>query len=190
MLILSLVLSPLLFAETRKESRRIEEEKRKSLTHTEIPMAGGKTQEPQSTGTKQLSYFDKLISKKIASIYDGCIAVSILTGIDKKYKDIDSQINFLKQNGILPEEIAVKTKGNQPLNKGLTAYMFCKALNLKGGLLSRIFGLNERYAVKEMVFQDMMNYATANDLISGRELVLIMISAADYLTKNAKDIPQ
>ena len=71
----------------------------------------------------------------------------------------------------------------------LAAYMFYKALGIKGGLCLRLFGVNERYAVKELGFQGIMPSGNVNDIVSGEELVSAFTQATNYITKKKKGIP-
>ncbi len=71
----------------------------------------------------------------------------------------------------------------RPLRRGPTAYMFCKALKVKGGAILSLFGVSERYAVQELAFQGIMSAGNVNDIIAGDELALATMQAADYLAK-------
>ena len=72
---------------------------------------------------------------------------------------------------------------NEPLRKGLAAYMFCKALGIKGGLAARVFGMNERYAMKELIFEEMMYPGDARDIVRGKELIVMVTRSAEYLAQ-------
>jgi hypothetical protein len=64
--------------------------------------------------------------------------------------------------------------------------MFCKALKIKGGILLTLFGVNQRYALKELVHQRVMSSGNVKDVVSGEELVLILTRAGIYMAKKQK----
>jgi hypothetical protein len=102
--------------------------------------------------------------------------------------EFSSQVASLKQRNIIPSKITAELSPNQPLSKGLAAYMFCQALNIKGGLLLRLFGMNQRYALKELVFQRIMSPGRVKDTVSGKELIVIFTRAIEYMTKDTDNI--
>lgn len=59
--------------------------------------------------------------------------------------------------------------------------MLCKALKLKGGIKARIFGLNEAFAMEELIHQGLMRQGHRHDLVTGQELVVIMTRAAEHM---------
>ena len=104
-------------------------------------------------------------------------------GVENKYIDLNSQIAFLKENRFLPKKIAQDFKPTEPLRKGLAAYIFYKALGLKGGIIIRVFGSTQRYALKELAYQGIMPSGNVNDIVSGDELISTLTRAANYLSE-------
>lgn len=168
-------------AQTTEEKRRIDEEKRQSLRFS-APSSG---QRPQADyplrSPVNLDYFSELISRETAFNSDACRALVVLMGLQQQYKDFQSQVVFLERNNIIPKRLGADFSPDQPLCKGMVAYMFARALNIKGGLWIRLFGLSQRYAVKELVFEGIMISGNMKELISGKELVLILVQAAEYM---------
>jgi hypothetical protein len=167
-------------AQTR---RRIEEEKRESLepTQTYAPEEPRAVEPPSQPD--RLRYFEVLIEREVALGADACRVLSLLLDIEDSHPDLESQISFLKQKGIIPARLAQDFDPERPLAKGLCAYMFCKTLKIKGGVILRIFGLNQRYALRELIYQEIMYPGYAREIISGKELILIVTQAADYLSE-------
>ena len=180
----SLVILPsLLIAQTREENRRIEEEKRENLRPSEgrIPKEKKATSPPLDP--IDIIYFVELMPRKIAFRYDACKALVILKGVENQFIDLGSQIAFLRKNSILPKRFESEFDPTKPLRKGLTAYMFCKALEIKGGIFLRLLGMSERYALKELVHQGMMSSGNVKDIVGGEELVSILTQAGNYMAK-------
>ena len=168
-------------AEKPEDKRRIEEEKRRSLRSTEVEVLQEKPQVSASDASIDFSYFKELLSRRVTFGYDACRVLVVLLGVEQQYRDIDSQISFLKQRNIIPENIAKEFNPNEPLCKGLAAYMFCQALEIKGGIWMRIFGVTQRYALKELVYEGIILPGTVNDIVSGKELILMLTNSAEYL---------
>ena len=175
--------SSLLMAQTSEEERRIEEEKRQSLRSTEESIFEKREPGFRPTDSTELGYFRELLSRRVIFHYDACRALVILMGVENQYKDLNSQIAFLKEKNIIPRKTASEFDPNEPLRKGLAAYMFCRALEIKGGLWLRLFDKSQRYALKELVFEGIMSPGNVNDIVSGKELILIFTTAANYKAK-------
>jgi hypothetical protein len=105
----------------------------------------------------------------------------LLMGVENQYIDLNSQIIFLKEKNLLPPEVASDFKPNEPLRKGLFAYMLYRALDMKGGIILSLFGTRERYALKELVYQGILSSGNVKDIMSGDELVTSTMRAADFI---------
>ncbi len=183
-LVAFIIFPSLLMAQTPEQARRIEEQKRETLRPTEGQTSKEKKKAPQPLDPIDLIYFAELMLKKVAYRYDVCKALVILMGVEDRFIDLGSQITFLKNENILPEKFEKKEfDPTKPLRKGLTAYMFCKALKIKGGILLRLFGVNQRYSLQELVHQGVMSSGNVKDVVSGEELVLILTRAGNYMAK-------
>lgn len=187
LLCLCLILLPsLLMSETQGEKRRVEEEKRESLQPSEIQIVRKKENIRPQISLLDIDYFTELLPKQVTFGYDACKALVILMGVEDEYLDLDTQITFLKERKLLPKRYQTKFNPMQPLRKGLAAYMFCKALNIKGGITLRLFGMSQRYAIKELTFEGIMPSGNVNDIVSGAELVSALIQSVDYMAKRQK----
>ena len=67
--------------------------------------------------------------------------------------------------------------------KILCTYMFSKAFDIKRGVILSLFGMSERYALKELVYQGMMSPGNVKDIVSGEELISILTQTGDYRAK-------
>ncbi len=186
-LVAFIIFPSLLLAQTPEQARRIEEQKRENLRPTEGQTSKVKKKTPPPLDPIDLVYFAELMLKKITYRYDISKAIVILMGVENQFIDLGSQITFLKNENILPKKFDKKEFDvTKPLRKGLTAYMFCKALKIKGGILLTLFGVNQRYALKELVHQGVMSSGNVKDVVSGEELVLILTRAGIYMAKKQK----
>lgn len=169
------------WAQSLEDRRRVEEEKRMDLSSSEfyLPEAGEFGSSEVVPG--QNAYFSRLITKEVADLSDAYQALVVLMGVDGQYPDTASQFDFLKGEGIIPKSVVQGSDHNTLLRKGAAAYMFAKTMGIKGGIILRIFGLSERYAFKEQVYQGIMYPGNVNDVMSGPELVLTLTQAADHM---------
>lgn len=187
LLIHVVVLPAPLWSITSEQGRRIEEEKRKDLKPTivtpsipKIPKEEKTVEGPPVPAPIKEIYFVNLLSKRISYRYDAVKSIIMLMGVDEEYIDLDSQVRYLKEKCILPKQYAESFDSMLPLRKGLAAYLFLRALEIKGGIALHLFGPSERYALKELIFQGIMSPGYANDIVSGSELVQMMSQAARY----------
>ena len=179
-LVILSIFPSLLMAQSPEKKRRIEEEKRESLRPTEgrVPKERKGTAPPLDP--IDLVYFAELMMKRIAYRYDACKALVILMGVENQFIDLGSQIEFLRKKNILPKNFETEFDPTKPLRKGLTAYMFYKALDIKGGLILSLFGISERYSLKELVYQGMTSSGNVKDIVNGEELISILTRAGNY----------
>ena len=131
----------------------------------------------------EVSFFRVLAAKPNATMEDVIKAAYMLnvgeSASEKmtfpKTCDIMIQKKFIKKSHAKdPDKLA---------NRGHVAYMVCKALGIRGGLTTRIFGISERYGFRECVYLGLMPEGSQWDKVSGSELVGIMAHAADYQEK-------
>jgi len=174
-------------AQNVQQDRRIEEEKREELKPT---LTTGRPAAPTKPTPKEPAppvpqpfepiYFMNLVQKRIAYHYDAAKSIAILMEVDEETIGLDEQVGYLKEKRFLPPRLRDSFDPMAPLRRGPAAYMFLKALGIRGGIALRLFGPSERYALKELVFQGILSPGHVNDLVSGAELVQIMSQAAAY----------
>jgi len=130
-------------------------------------------------------YFNEVVGRKAVSLGDGCQLIMYLLELEDKYPGFDSQMAFLKANQLVKKSISDKSQ-DAPLQRGELAYMLCKTLRLQGGLKAKFVGMNERFAMEELIYQRIMREGHALDLVTGQELVVIMTQAAQHMLSRIK----
>ena len=167
-------------------ARMVEEKKRVSLRKSEVLIE--KLEEEEDIvikGVREEDYFYRLINKKVALNEDAVKIIIIFLGLENEYIDTDSQVSYLKENGFFPKKMIHDIDLQRPLEKGVLAYLYCKALNIKGGLILRIFGLSQRYALKELEYEGITLPGKVNDIVSGKEMVHAFSGAVSHLSERA-----
>ncbi len=67
-----------------------------------------------------------------------------------------------------------------PITKGKVAYMFARALELPGGVMYNVTDACERYALRELIYHDIIRIGSEGQKVSGAEYVGILGRADDY----------
>lgn len=164
-------------ASDNKKIQRVEETKRTELRKSEKDLS---SQDPSPRKAEIIDgYLQELLSQDTVTIRDAIKTLILLLRIDDRYPDFSSQVFFFESKHIFPKEIG--TNYDAPLTKGIAAFMYCRALEIKGGIFLRVFGPAQRYALREMVYQGIMVEGTVNDLMSGRELVYSLGQGVKYI---------
>lgn len=166
-------------------ARRIEEGKRDSISLTEAQKPVEITETPAETSVIDFEYFMGLFKRYVTYRRDGVQAVALLIGLTEDYPAIEDQVSFMIDYEIIPRRYHDDFDLDQPLRKGLAAYMFCQAMGLRGGIITRVFGLSERYALQEVAFQGMVYPGNVRDILNGKELVLLLSEASTFLLKQS-----
>jgi len=160
-----LALPIFLGAATSEEVRRIEEGKRQKLRPSEAVLQRRQTPTLQEKPAIDQSLYDQLLDKEVVTVAEAREMVRLLNDQEIHTKQVDSA----------------------PLSRGLLGQMICQALDIKGGLTMRVFGPRKRYAHKELVYLGIMFPGSSREYLSGKELVVTIIQAIEYITQDAED---
>lgn len=177
-----------------EQKRRVEEGKRESLraseTHPESypgEVSEEKLPPPAKTLDRvDVQYLAELSMRNITYGYDACKTVVLLLGVENDYLDLNSQVAFLIDQGYLPKKYKDNFNPKEPLRRGLASYMFYKILDIKGGVILRIIGPTQRYAMKELAHEGILAEGNVGDILSGGELISILTQSANYLADKKK----
>lgn len=131
------------------------------------------------------AYLRRIFERDRATYGDACRAVqSLLKG---EHTDAD----FAAISGDLAGRGVVSADWNltEPslLTKGTLAYMFCQALEIKGGLTMRLFGVNRRYALRECQHRNLITPGSMDEYVTGRELIDALTNAMVYREQGNSD---
>jgi len=131
------------------------------------------------------AYLRRIYEKDRASYGDACRA--ILSVIKDEHTDADfgAIVGDLSGRGIVVADWGLDEAG--PLTKGTLAYMTCRALDIKGGVTMRIFGINRRYALRECVHRGLIAAGTTDEFVTGRELIDVVTNAGIHKEQGHTD---
>jgi hypothetical protein len=170
------------------ESRRTEEEKRDSLKPTEVQISPPQHKPELDQESAEMQFLTGLYSKKVAQFSDAVKITTILLRTYDPKGDFIFEVAALREKQIISRSISEGLAADAWLSKGTVAYMFCQALGIKGGVWMRLFGVSQRYCLRELVFAGIMQARGVNELVSGAELVDMFIKAVDYLAQDKTQV--
>ncbi|MHC4605548.1 MAG: hypothetical protein ACYTAF_01260 [Planctomycetota bacterium] len=74
------------------------------------------------------------------------------------------------------------------VRKGVLAYMLVQALEIDGGVTIRIFGVSQRYALRELNYLKVLTGRYVEEFVTGREVIDVLQRARIYRTKGSLDM--
>ncbi len=129
---------------------------------------------------------DYLVKRPTVTVDDGYRAMLILANGRCDARTFEQREAALEQRGIARP--AWNLRPDQKLDKGTVAYMACVIMKIRGGVNRVIFGSwgpgDRRYALRELVYREMMADSPAYRYITGAELVALLGKADAYMQKH------
>jgi len=131
------------------------------------------------------AYLRRIFEKDKASYGDACRAV--LSLIKSEHSDADFAAISGELNGRGVINAGWELQESSLLTKGTLAYMVCQALEIKGGVTLRLFGINRRYALRECIHRRLIVGGTTDEYVTGRELIDVITNATIYKEQGHTD---
>ena len=132
----------------------------------------------------QLDFWHTLTERKITTNDEAFHGLLLyLDGKDgsRSYTD---RVQALKSRKLI--SAGFNAPADHAVTRGALAVALVKTLQIKGGLTMRIFGPNERYAVRELQYMGLYPLSSPQQTFSGTEFVGIIGKIDDYQTGQAK----
>lgn len=172
-----------------EHDRRIEQERLDALRPSEaLPPTPRQTTTPPQPATPEMEFFRALLERRVTYHADLAKVIVILLGEESQHPTFEERVLFLREQRLLPVRAAFRP--TDPLQRGLAATVVCRALGIRGGILPRLFGLSERYAIKELVHAHIMVAGFPQDLLSGKALTAVFLQSADYRLRRRTRAPK
>jgi hypothetical protein len=131
------------------------------------------------------AYLRRIFEKDRASYGDACRALLSLLKNEHTDADFAAVSGDLSGRGIVSADWNLQEKSL--LTKGTLAYMLCQALEIKGGLTMRLFGVSRRYALRECQHKALIVGGVADEYVTGRELLDVITNASVYREQGNAD---
>jgi hypothetical protein len=129
---------------------------------------------------------DYLVRQPMVSVDDGYRAMLILADGQCTAKTFEEREATLERRGI--SRPAWKLQAEEHFDRGTVAYMVCTILKIRGGVdrvLLGSWGLGDRrYALRELIYREMMAESPPYRYVTGAELVALLGKADGYMQKH------
>jgi hypothetical protein len=136
------------------------------LGENDLPPAAGRD-------SAQLAY--DLSQKTWCSNDDACSMILLLLNGEDPYRNFDERIVALDEKGIA--DIGWDIEADKPVTKGTLAYMLCRAVDIRGGVMMHLLNIR-RYSYRQAVAEGLMVRGSEFEPLTGPEVVGIMGRAA------------
>jgi len=131
------------------------------------------------------AYLRRIFEKDRATYGDACRAVLSMLKDEHTDADFGAVSGDLSGRGIVSADWGLQE--GSLLTKGTLAYMLVQALEIKGGLTMRIFGVNRRYALRECQHRRLIVGGVTDEYITGRELIDVITNATVHREQGNAD---
>jgi hypothetical protein len=135
----------------------------------------------------QISFWHELADEPVASNDQALRAILLYVDNKDDSATYEARVQALKSRSILPPGFYQPAVAG--VTRGTLAVAIMNLLHEKGGVTTRIFGPSPRYAVRELMFINVLPPSTPNQAVSGNELVGIIGRVEDYQRGNAAQVP-
>jgi len=141
---------------------------------------------PAAAGKEsRTAYLRRIFEKDRASYGDACRAILSLLKDEHTDADFAAISGDLSGRGIIASDWTLQE--TSLLTKGTLAYMLCQALEIKGGLTMRLFGISRRYALRECQHKGLIVGGVMDEFVTGRELLDVLTNATVYKEQGSAD---
>ena len=127
----------------------------------------------ESRDSADLAY--RLSSQTWCSNDEACSMVLLLIDGEDRYQTFDDRLIALDAKGVADASWAIEA--DEPVTKGTLAYMLCRTLGLKGGVMLRLIP-SRRYAYREALNYGLIAKGSQGEPLTGPEAVGIIGRAA------------
>ena len=128
-------------------------------------------------------WHEHLQAQPMVTVAEACRALLLLADGAEQYPDFEARRAALEARGIVRPAWGLQREAC--IDRGSVAYMVCRILQIRGGLNLRLFGTlgvgDRRYAVRELVYLDLMPPGAPYRYMTGSELVDLMAEADRYM---------
>jgi hypothetical protein len=143
-------------------------------------------EKPAPSGKEsRTAYLRRIFERDRATYGDACRAVLSLLKDEHTDADFGAISADLAGRGVVSSDWNLAEESL--LTKGTMAYMLCQALELKGGLTTRLFGMSRRYALRECQHRGLLTGGVTDEYVSGREMIDAVTNATVFKEQGNAD---
>src|SRR5687768_10373865 len=126
----------------------------------------------------QLDFWHALPERKAVSNDEAFHAVLLFAEGEDATGDYAERVRAMKERRMLPGGFGAPA--DAPVRRGTLAVALAQALDIRGGLTMRVFGIQPRYAVRELQYAGVYPPSSPQQTFSGAEFLGIIGRAEDY----------
>jgi len=104
-----------------------------------------------------------------------CSMVLLLAQGEDRYVNFEQRLAGLEVKGLARADWRLQAE--EPVTKGTLAYMLCRTLDIKGGVLMHLLP-SRRYAYREAIYYELMERGSEYEPLTGPEAVGVLGRAA------------
>ena len=135
----------------------------------------------------QVNFWHALADEPVASNDQAFHGLLLYADGKDDSADYAARVQSLKSRGMLPQSFGEPAE--QGVRRGTVAVALMKLLDQKGGVTLHVVGPVPRYAVRELMFLNVLPPSTPNQTFTGNEFVGIIGRVEDYQRGNPADVP-
>lgn len=132
-----------------------------------------------SDPASQLEFWHVLATRNVTSNDEAFHGLLLFLDETDPATDYAGRVQTLKDRGILPASF--DRPADEGVTRGTLAVALCNALQIKGGVVMRVFGASPRYAVRELRYLNIYPPSSPHQTFRGNEFVYLIGRAEDYL---------
>jgi len=127
-----------------------------------------------------LNYWHTLPARSAVCNDEGLHGIFLLADGEDTLGSYEARVMEAKKRGYLPEDWA--EAANLSMRRGTLARSVCVICKIEGGVMMQIFGPRARFAIRELVYMQIMgDPSTEAQSITGLEFLGVISKAQDYI---------
>ena len=126
----------------------------------------------------RMAFWHTLAQRKVTSNDEAFHGLLLLIDDDDPAVDYAGRVELLKSRGLLPHRF--DHPADQAVRRGTLAVAICKAMNIEGGVVMRLFGASYRYASRELQYMNIYPEGSPHQTFRGDEFLYVIGRVEDY----------
>ena len=126
----------------------------------------------------QLEFWHTLASRSITSNDEAFHGLILFIEGQDDAADYAGRVEWLNEREMLPRDFDLPS--NEAVRRGTMAVAISRILEIKGGLVMRVFGPSPRYATRELQYLNILPPSSPHQTLSGMEFVGLIGRIEDY----------
>ena len=127
-----------------------------------------------------LNYWHTLPARSAVCNDEGLHGIFLLADGEDTLGSYEARVMEAKKRGYLPEDWA--EAANLSMRRGTLARSVCVICKIEGGVMMQLFGPRARFAIRELVYMQIMgDPSTEAQSITGLEFLGVISKAQDYI---------